>query len=70
MNADVTVAADVQRVLDATLAKFGRVDALVNNAAIGPLGTILDTSEELWDRVIDVNLEGPRLQAVRRCCRT
>jgi NAD(P)-dependent dehydrogenase (short-subunit alcohol dehydrogenase family) len=64
MNADVAVAGDVQRVLDATLAQFGRVDALVNNAAIGPLGTILDTSEELWDRVIDVNVKGAFL-----CCK-
>ena len=30
----------------------------MNNAAIGPLGTILDHSEELWDRVIEVNLKG------------
>ena len=64
MEADVAVAADVQRVVDATLAKFGRIDALVNNAAIGPLGTILDTPEELWDRVVDVNLKGPFL-----CCK-
>lgn len=64
LEADVSVAADVQRVVDFTLGKFGRIDALVNNAAIGPLGTILDTSEELWDRVIDVNLKGPFL-----CCK-
>lgn len=64
LEADVTSAADVQRVVDFTLGKFGKVDALVNNAAIGPLGTILDTSEELWDRIIDVNLKGPFL-----CCK-
>ena len=58
MEADVAKTADVQRVVDATLAAFGRIDALVNNAAIGPLGTILDHSEELWDRVIEVNLKG------------
>lgn len=56
--ADVSVAADVARVVEFTLEKFGRIDGLVNNAAIGPLGTILDTPEELWDRVIDVNLKG------------
>jgi NAD(P)-dependent dehydrogenase (short-subunit alcohol dehydrogenase family) len=33
----------------------------VNNAAIGPLGTILDTSEELFDRILSVNLKGPFL---------
>jgi NAD(P)-dependent dehydrogenase (short-subunit alcohol dehydrogenase family) len=64
MEADVAVAADVDRVVAATLERFGRIDALVNNAAIGPLGTILDTSEELWDRVVDVNLKGTFL-----CCK-
>ncbi len=58
LEADVSDAAAVARVVDHTLARYGRIDALVNNAAIGPLGTILDTPEELWDRVIDVNLKG------------
>ncbi|HXP94923.1 MAG TPA: SDR family oxidoreductase [Candidatus Binatia bacterium] len=58
LEADVSQAADVQRIVDFTREKHGRIDALVNNAAIGPLGTILDTSEELWDRVIEVNLKG------------
>jgi NAD(P)-dependent dehydrogenase (short-subunit alcohol dehydrogenase family) len=64
MEADVSLAADVDRVVGATLDRFGRIDALVNNAAIGPLGTILDTPEDLWDRVIDVNLKGTYL-----CCK-
>jgi NAD(P)-dependent dehydrogenase (short-subunit alcohol dehydrogenase family) len=64
MEADVSNTADVERVIDAALTKFGRVDALVNNAALGPLGTILDHSEELWDRVLAVNLKGPFL-----CCK-
>lgn len=63
LEADVAVAADVDRVVGRALACFGRIDALVNNAAIGPLGTILDTSEELWDRVMSVNLKGPFLMA-------
>jgi NAD(P)-dependent dehydrogenase (short-subunit alcohol dehydrogenase family) len=58
MEADCSKNADVARVVTFALEQFGRVDALVNNAAIGPLGTILETSEELWDRVIDVNLKG------------
>jgi NAD(P)-dependent dehydrogenase (short-subunit alcohol dehydrogenase family) len=57
-EADVSSAADVERVVAWTKAKHGRIDGLVNNAAIGPIGTILETSEELWDRVIDVNLKG------------
>lgn len=64
LEADVAKAAEVQRVVDYTLANFGRVDALVNNAGIAPLGTVLDTTEELWERVIDVNLKGTFL-----CCK-
>jgi NAD(P)-dependent dehydrogenase (short-subunit alcohol dehydrogenase family) len=61
MEADVSRAADVSRVVDATLARHGRIDALVNNAAIGPLGTVLDTDEALFDRIVAVNLKGPYL---------
>jgi NAD(P)-dependent dehydrogenase (short-subunit alcohol dehydrogenase family) len=64
LEADVSKAADVATVMAFTLEKFGRIDALVNNAAIGPLGTILDTTEDVWDRVMAVNLRGPFL-----CCK-
>ena len=50
-------------VVEIALEKFGRVDAIVNNAAIGPLGTVLDTDEELFDRIIAVNLKGPYLMS-------
>jgi NAD(P)-dependent dehydrogenase (short-subunit alcohol dehydrogenase family) len=50
--------AALARVVQTVNERFGRIDGLVNNAAIGPLGTILDTTEEMWDRVIDVNLKG------------
>lgn len=63
LEADVSSAADVQRVVDFTVKKFGRVDALVHNAAVGPLGTVLDTSEEVWDRTHAVNLKGAYLCA-------
>jgi len=61
LEADVAVAADVERVVAHTVERHGRVDALVNNAAIGPLGTVLDTDEALFDRIIAVNLKGPYL---------
>ncbi len=61
LDADVSVADDVQRVVDHALATTGRIDNLVNNAAIGPLGTILSTDEEMWDRVMRVNLKGAYL---------
>lgn len=58
MEADVSLAADVRRVVDFVIGKYGRIDALVNNAAIHPRGTVLTTTEETWDRVVDVNLKG------------
>ena len=58
LEADVSKAADVNRVIDFTLKKYGVIAGLVNNAAIGPLGTVLDTSEALWDQIIEVNLKG------------
>lgn len=58
LEADVSKSEDVQRVVDFTVGQHGRVDALVNNAAIHPSGTILETTEEMWDRVLGVNLKG------------
>jgi NAD(P)-dependent dehydrogenase (short-subunit alcohol dehydrogenase family) len=64
MAADVTQSADVKRVIDFAVEKYGAIDGLVNNAAIGPLGTVPETSEEIWDQVIAVNLKGTFL-----CCK-
>jgi NAD(P)-dependent dehydrogenase (short-subunit alcohol dehydrogenase family) len=61
LEADVSSEADVARVLDFTLDKHRRVDALVNNAAIHPSGTILETTRDVWDQVLAVNLTGPFL---------
>jgi NAD(P)-dependent dehydrogenase (short-subunit alcohol dehydrogenase family) len=58
MAADVSSEGDVQRVMDCTLARHGRIDGLVNNAAIGPLGTVLDTSPEMFARILQVNVQG------------
>ncbi|WP_326541171.1 SDR family NAD(P)-dependent oxidoreductase [Pseudorhodoferax sp.] len=63
LEADVSCAGDVQRVVAHTLARHGRIDGLVNNAAIGPLGTVLDTDEALFDRVLAVNLKGSYLMS-------
>lgn len=58
LEADVSSAADVEHVVARALSRFGRIDGLVNNAAIGPLGTVLDTSEEMFDRILAVNVKG------------
>jgi NAD(P)-dependent dehydrogenase (short-subunit alcohol dehydrogenase family) len=51
----------VQRIVDFALATYGEIGGLVNNAAIGPLGTILTTPETVWRQVVDVNLKGAYL---------
>ncbi len=61
LEADVSQASDVAGVVDLAVKRYGRVDAVVNNAAIGPLGTVLDTDEALFDKIMAVNLKGPYL---------
>lgn len=61
LEADAAQAADVSRVVSRALEKHGRVDGLVNNAAIRPVGTLLDTDEATFDRTLAVNLKGPFL---------
>ena len=65
---NVAQKADVDAALAATLAAFGRVDGLVNNAGIFKAAPFLDIAEADWDAVIDVNLKGHFLcgQAVAR----
>ena len=63
LEADVTDAPAVERLVAFARDKHGRIDALVNNAAIGPLGSVLETSEEVFDKVVAVNLKGPFLCA-------
>jgi meso-butanediol dehydrogenase/(S,S)-butanediol dehydrogenase/diacetyl reductase len=55
---DVSSAEQVRRMVDAVIARFGRIDILCNNAGIGVAATVVDTTEEDWDRVINVDLKG------------
>jgi NAD(P)-dependent dehydrogenase (short-subunit alcohol dehydrogenase family) len=57
---------DLQRLVDAAYGEFGRVDVLVNCAGVSPLyPTLASVSEELFDKVVGVNLKGPfRLSAL------
>ena len=65
IEADVTVAADVQRVLDTTLTTFGQVDVLVNNAGACVHAPALDVTPEDWRAVMAVNID-----AVWTCSQT
>ncbi len=55
---DVTREADCRALVKATVDAFGTIDVLVNNAGDGPPASLLDTTEEIWDRTIDVCLKG------------
>src|SRR5688572_18822202 len=56
-HGDVGSADDAQRMVEETVQTFGKLDVLMNNAAIMAHGTVLDTSEEEWDRVLRINLK-------------
>jgi 3-oxoacyl-[acyl-carrier protein] reductase len=58
VQGNVTVAADVERMIDAAVEKFGRVDILVNNAGITRDALLLRMKDEDWDAVLTVNLKG------------
>ena len=55
---DVSIRNEVEIMFQATLDEFGKVDILVNNAAIGIAAPLLETADELWDRTLNVNLKG------------
>jgi pyridoxal 4-dehydrogenase len=59
VGADVSSPDDVQAMVDATLKEFGRVDVLVNNAAIVPFVAWDDVDLEHWRKIMSVNLDGP-----------
>ncbi len=58
---DVSDPAVVEGAAAAIRARFGRLDALVNNAGVAVFGPILQTTLEQWRRVMEVNLTGPFL---------
>ena len=57
-RADVTKADDVEAMVKACIADFGRIDVLDNNVGIADVGGVVELPEKSWDRVLDVNLKG------------
>ena len=55
--ADVSKLADLQKLIDAAVSRFGRVDIMVNNAGIETRTSVLDTTESQYDRVLAINLK-------------
>lgn len=62
VTADLGVESDIERIVDETQQRFGRIDVLVNNAAIiHPPIDLVDFETDLWRQVLDVNLTGAAL---------
>jgi 3-oxoacyl-[acyl-carrier protein] reductase len=58
VRADVSRAADAQAMVEATVARFGRLDILFNNAGVGKHIPFEALTEAEWDRIVDINLRG------------
>jgi 3-oxoacyl-[acyl-carrier protein] reductase len=58
LKCDVSKHSEVKSLVDVSVKRFGRIDVLVNNAGIVYFKSLLDTTEEEWDRTIDINLKG------------
>lgn len=58
VQADVSKLDDLQRLIDTAVAQYGRIDVMVNNAGVETRTSVLDTTPEQYDKVLDVNLRG------------
>jgi 3-oxoacyl-[acyl-carrier protein] reductase len=61
--ADLTLDGDIERIVDASLQRWGTIDGLVNNAGWGKKEPVVKTSMEDWDRTFKVNVRAPMLLA-------
>ena len=57
VEADVSKIADLQKLIDVAVAKFGRVDIMINNAGVETRTSILDTTEAQYEKVLEINLK-------------
>ncbi len=58
LHLDVTSESSWQDAIAATVARFGKLDVIVNNAGVSAISMVEETTEEDWDRVMDVNAKG------------
>ncbi|MBB3131318.1 NAD(P)-dependent dehydrogenase (short-subunit alcohol dehydrogenase family) [Paenibacillus rhizosphaerae] len=58
IQADVTDPASVQAMVEQTIAAFGHIDVLFNNAGISGVGALHEVEPDVWDRVMSVNIRG------------
>src|SRR5579872_5514910 len=59
LHCDVADAAQVAKAMEEVARRFGRLDALVNNAGVAVFAPLLETSDADWNRILAVNLSGP-----------
>jgi NAD(P)-dependent dehydrogenase (short-subunit alcohol dehydrogenase family) len=65
VRCDISKSEDVQNLISQTVAKFGKLDVAVNNAALTPdKTTLIDFDESYWDKLMSINLTGTAL-----CCK-
>lgn len=64
IEADVAEAVGVENMMRATVATYGHLDVLINNAGVGTDGDVVELPEKEWQRILDVNLKGVFL-----CCK-
>src|ERR1700758_4584039 len=57
VDADVSKLADLQMLVDTTVSRFGRVDIMVNNAGVETRTSVLDTTEDQYEKVMAINLK-------------
>jgi glucose 1-dehydrogenase len=57
VDADVSKLADLEKLVDAAVKRFGRLDIMVNNAGIETRTSVLDTTEDQYDKVLAINLK-------------
>ena len=57
VDADVSKVADLQKLVDAAVDKFGRLDVMVNNAGVETRTSVLDTTEQQYEKVLEINLK-------------
>jgi NAD(P)-dependent dehydrogenase (short-subunit alcohol dehydrogenase family) len=58
ISADVSISSEVDQMVDAVISAWGQIDVLVHTAGVIHSGTILETDEQTWDEIIDINLKG------------
>ena len=58
MKCDVSNSLEVNQLVQKAIDRFDCIDILVNNAGIAFVNKLIDTSEEQWDKTLDINLKG------------